>query len=94
MIFIAVFLLIARDFVKPFSMDYIYSCFDQNEIDYVWGMIGLIPAIFATLISYLLEQIPDLQTRIPFMLIISILVAELCTIIAFLFLPKESKKHE
>ncbi len=54
---IAIFLLIARDFVKPFSMDYIYSCFNKSEIDYVWGIVGVIPAIIADITTFLIEGI-------------------------------------
>lgn len=87
---IAIFLLVARDFVKPFSMDYIYSCFDKTEIDYVWGIVGVIPAIIASITTFSIELVENLTTQFTLMLVISIGFAITCTLIAIFWLPKSA----
>ncbi|UYP47509.1 hypothetical protein NEF87_003794 [Candidatus Lokiarchaeum ossiferum] len=88
---IAIFLLIARDFVKPFSMDYIYSCFDKTEINYVWGIVGVIPALIAAITTSLVGKIDGIA-QFNVMLIVSIGLAITCTIVAIVWLPKSSAK--
>ena len=86
----AVLLYISRDFIRPLSMDYIYSFFDETEIEFVWGMLGSIPATFsisfALLIPYLIEQI---SWKLP--LIISLAIAIIVFLIAFFFLGENIK---
>lgn len=88
---ISVIILMARDFVKPFSMDYIYSSFNNNEIDYIWGILGSVPAIFTVFFSIILKFIIfDWNWHIA--LYISIIMAVGSFILAYHFLP-ELKEH-
>ena len=91
LIILAIIILIARDFVKPFSLEYLFSCFKSTEADYIWGIIGTIPAIFAIVFSFLIVFLITLSWIIP--VVIAICIAILNFFIGLRFLPSVSLEN-
>jgi Na+/melibiose symporter-like transporter len=88
---IAIILFIGRDFIKPISMDYFFSWFNSKEIDYIWGLFGVIPSIFSFGFALLIPILIVINWKIP--ILIAIVIAVVVIIIAFKWLPSGKSQN-
>lgn len=82
---IAIIFFIGRDFVKPISLDYIYSLFKSDEIEYIWGILGTVPNFLLIGFSALIPLLLTWNWVIP--IYIGIGISIVVTVIASKFLP-------